>query len=319
MITQTSISPTRRRMLPVFLMILAGAAAGCQSPAAVPSSDVRGPSAGLPSGTAPADIAVRVVTVGDIVCPSPASTNDSACQQLATADLASSLRPDAVVALGDLQYESGQLEEFRRSWAPSWGRFDRIIAPVPGNHEYNTEAATGYESYFKTGRYHARNIGAWRFYLLDSNCDKIDCAEEASWLAKDLAMHPTSCAAIAMHHPRWSSSAVHGSQEQVDGLWAAAVEGGVDVSLAGHDHDYERFAAIDAAGGVTGDATGATHFVIGTGGRSFYGIGDLEPGSVFTAVNVFGVLELNLGQRSFGWKFVDISGEVLDAGKRACS
>lgn len=308
-----------RRTLPVVLVICAAGAVACQSPAEVSPSDVRGPASGLPSGAGAAADAVRVVTVGDIVCESTYETTDDQCQQMATADLASSLHPDAVVALGDLQYQSGELAEFRRSWAPSWGRFDSIIAPVPGNHEYETDAASGYESYFQTGRYYARQIGAWRFYLLDSNCDRVDCTQEAAWLTKDLAAHPTVCSAIAMHHPRWSSSTGHGSQDQVDELWTAAVDGGVDLSLAGHDHDYERFAPIDAAGRVTDDATGATHFVVGTGGRSLYKIGDLQPGSAFATADVFGVLELDLKQRSFNWSFVDVSGDVLDAGDRPCS
>ena len=306
------------------LLALAGAllvfgTAACQGPTQVAEDDVRGPSTGLPPDTAIEADTVNVVTVGDIVCAADMAGTDTACQRSATADLASSLEPDAVVALGDLQYDEGQFDEFQRSWAPSWGRFDDIIAPVPGNHEYGTEAAGGYQRYFDTGPYYVREIGAWRFYLLDSNCDQIDCAQEATWLADDLAANPSACAAVAMHHPRWSSSAEHGSQEQVDGLWAAAVDGGVDLSLAGHDHDYERFAPIDAAGNVTGTDQGTTHFVVGTGGRSLYEIGDPQPGSEFAAGDSFGVLVLTLGPESFDWRFLDVSGEVLDKGQRACS
>ena len=290
----------------------------CGSPTEVPERDVRGPEAGLSPTTAAADETVNVVTVGDIVCQPDVEVTETECQQQATAELASSLEPDAVVALGDLQYESGLLEEYERSWAPSWGRFDDIIAPVPGNHEYQTEGAADYRSYFDTGPYYVREIGAWRFYLLDSNCDQIDCAEEAQWLADDLAANPSTCAAIAMHHPRWSSSDHHGSQEQVDGLWAAAAEGGVDLSLAGHDHDYERFAPIDATGDVVGPEAGITHFVVGTGGRSQYEIGDLQPGSQFAADGVFGVLDLLLRPAAFEWRFVDIDGKVLDKGGLDC-
>ena len=290
----------------------------CASPAEVPQRDIRGPETGLSPTTAGAAATVEVVAVGDIVCQSNGEVTETECQQQATADLASTLEPDAVVALGDLQYESGQLEQFQRSWAPSWGRFDDIMAPVPGNHEYQTEGAADYLSYFDTGPYYVREIGAWRFYLLDSNCDQVDCEEEARWLTDDLAANPSTCTAIAMHHPRWSSSVEHGSQEQVDGLWAAAVDGGVDLSLAGHDHDYERFAPIDAAGNVTGPEDGTTHFVVGTGGRSQYEIGDPQPGSQFAADGVFGVLDLTLRPAAFEWRFVDIDGEVLDKGGLDC-
>lgn len=314
-----SASRPPRATAATLLTVIALATSGCGAPAEVSERDVRGPETGVPPITSGPDTTVEVVTVGDIVCASDMQVTDTECQQQATADLASSLDPDAVVALGDLQYESGELEEFERNWAPGWGRFDDIIAPVPGNHEYQTDGADGYLRYFQTGPYYVREIGAWRFYLLDSNCDQVDCAQEAAWLTSDLAANPTSCAAIAMHHPRWSSSVEHGSQEQVDPLWSAAVEGGVDLSLAGHDHDYERFAPIDAAGNVTDSGSGTTHFVVGTGGRSLYEIGDPEMGSQFAIDEAFGVLELSLAPTSFDWRFVDVDGQTLDAGAQECS
>ncbi len=298
---------------------LAVVAFGCSAPSNSPAPDSRGPESGLPPSVSAPDTTVEVVTVGDIVCAADVDVTETECQQMATADLASSLSPDAVIALGDLQYESGQFDEFQRNWAPGWGRFDDIIAPVPGNHEYQTDGADGYLRYFDTEPYYVRQLGAWRFYLLDSNCDQIDCAQEASWLAADLAANPSACAAIAMHHPRWSSGVEHGSQDQVDELWAAAVDGGVDLSLAGHDHAYERFAPMDAAGNLAERGAGTTHFVVGTGGRSQYDIGDPEPGSEFSADGVFGVLDLTLSPKAFEWRFVDVDGETLDAGAQNCS
>ncbi len=300
------------------LLALALVVGACGSPAKVEESDVRGPEAGLPSTTgAPADT-VDIVSVGDIVCSSDLEVTDTECQQQATADLTRSLAPDAVVALGDLQYTEGQYDEFLKSWAPAWGQFDDIIAPVPGNHEYVTEGAAGYVRYFDTGPYYVREIGAWRFYLLDSNCDQVDCEEQAHWLADDLAANPTTCSAIAMHHPRWSSSSVHGPQSQVDGLWRAAAEGGVDLSLSGHDHTYERFAPIDADGNVTGPESGIAHFVVGTGGRSHYEVGDPQPGSEFAVGDVFGVLDLTLRPDAFEWRFTGVDGTVLDKGGQDC-
>ncbi len=299
--------------------VVAGVVAACQTPAEVPPDEVRGPSATSSSNAVDPGRTARVVAVGDVVCEPDMPVTDEECQYAATADLTSSLEPEVVVALGDLQYETGDIEDFKNGWATSWGRFDDIVTPVPGNHEYGTDAASGYTRYFDTGPYYERDIGAWRFYLLDSNCDHIDCEQEASWLSEDLASHPGTCTAVAMHHPRWSSSTGHGSQEQVDGLWTAAVDGGVDLSLSAHDHDYERFAPLDAAGDPADTGPAATHFVVGTGGRSHYKIGDLVTGSEFTADDVFGVLELTLDPEAFGWRFVDTDGDVLDEGDRACT
>ena len=45
---------------------------------------------------------------------------------------------------------------------------------------------------------------------------------------------------------------------------------GTDVVLAGHGHDFERFAPQDSSGSATAD--GVRQFVVGTGGKSLRGI-----------------------------------------------
>src|SRR5688572_18523964 len=48
--------------------------------------------------------------------------------------LASSAKAHAFAA-GDNAYESGTLDEFRRCYAPTWGRFKDRTLPVAGNHD----------------------------------------------------------------------------------------------------------------------------------------------------------------------------------------
>src|SRR6476660_8832577 len=76
-----------------------------------------------------------LAAVGDIAC---APGEQEACQQLATANLASSLQPSAVAVLGDNQYEAALLREFHAPGAydDTWGRFNPIVHPAAGNHEY---------------------------------------------------------------------------------------------------------------------------------------------------------------------------------------
>ncbi|MEZ5192889.1 MAG: hypothetical protein R2734_10470 [Nocardioides sp.] len=64
--------------------------------------------------------------------------------------------------------------------------------------------------------------GAWRLYLLNSNCDQVDCDAEVSWLTQDLAQHPARCSALVMHYPRFSSGE-HGSDVGMARFWAAGV------------------------------------------------------------------------------------------------
>lgn len=293
-------------------------AACSSSPTDAAPTQRQGPADGLPATALPQAQEVRVVTVGDVACAPGEEPTATTCQQQATADLTARLAPDVVLPLGDLQYEVGGTDDFEESWQASWGQFSSILAPVPGNHEYETPGAAGYRDYFDVGSYYVRTIGSWRVYLLDSNCDQISCTEEADWLARDLQAHPTDCTAIAMHYPRWSSSA-HGSQDSVQSLWEAAANAGGDVSLSAHDHSYERFAPMDAAGEATEDGQGTRHFVVGTGGRSFYEMEDRPATSEFAQSGRFGVLELTLSEDSYSWEFIDVDDEVLDSGSTSCS
>ena len=306
------------------LLVLLALLAACGSdpasgPDSSPSGDRSGPETGLDTTTLPTDEPVSVVAVGDVVCDPDYVPADPEveCQDTATADLTSRIDPEVVIGLGDLQYEDGELADFESTWSKGWGRFANILQPVPGNHEYKTTDADGYFEYFDIGDYYVREIGGWRVYLLDANCEEVDCEEEAAWLSKDLADNPTECAAIATHQPRWSSGD-HGSQPVVAPLWDAAVEGGVDLALAGHDHSYERFARLDASGAPTEDDNGARQFVIGTGGRSLYELNDPIAGSEAGEDGVFGVLHLTLSPGAYDWEFVGVDDAVLDSGSDTC-
>ena len=277
--------------------------------------DDAAPAAGLADVTGP-----LVVAVGDIACPPGAQTTPSACREQDTAALATSLRPRRVLALGDLQYDAGSRYGFRHSYAHSWGALRSITRPVPGNHEYRTAGAKGYYSYF-SGRqpgapgYYAYDVGSWRVYALNTNCGEIGCARENRWLARDMQRNPHRCTLLQMHHPRYSSGQ-HGSNAFVRPLWRTALAHGADVAVAGHDHHYERFRPMNAAG--TPVRGGITSFVAGAGGRSLYGLSVTVAGSVVRQPDAFGVLALRLGKGRYAWEYRSVDGAVLDEGTRRC-
>jgi alkaline phosphatase len=127
--------------------------------------------------------------------------------------------------------------------------------------------------------------------------------------------HPTRCSAIAMHNPRYSSGRA-GSSNVVVPFWRVAYGHGVDLALAGHDHDYERFAKMDGDFHLRGD--GITSFVVGTGGRSLVPKGPVEKGSRYFRADKFGVLMLSLGRGEYSWRFRTVTGETRDPGRRSC-
>lgn len=337
-----SARPARPAPLPSLLTVAVAAALVLAACGSAPSAESRSdgsaalsaatndpePGAGDTSDSTPSPAPTRrrtasVVAVGDVACAPGQRSTRTTCRQADTAALTTRLDPAAIIGLGDLQYESGALPEYLGSYDETWGPLLARTLPVPGNHDYRTSGAAGYADYFEGSpgvdaepdQPYVRTLAGWRIYLLDSNCELIDCRAEARWLVRDLRRNPARCALVAQHHPRWSTGD-HGNQRLVQPLWRAAVANGVDVALAGHDHDYERFAPRGRRGAVTG--SGMRSFVVGTGGKSFYGFGSRDRSSRFRQNTRFGVLQLRLSPRRYTWRFVATSGRVLDRGRSTC-
>lgn len=290
-----------RPLIALFALVVLVA---CSSQAA--KSPTRTTSSPAPTAKAkPSDAGVTVVAAGDIACPLSLSCVD-------TSALVESLHPAAVLALGDIQYERGELADFLAVYDKTWGRFKSITHPAPGNHEYSTTAAAGYFAYWKVPPWYSVDIGGWHVISLNSNCRSIGgCglgSPEEKWLRADLAGHPATCTLAFWHHPRWSSG-LHGSDAGYDVFWSMLAQAGADVVLSGHDHDYERFAP----------ERGIRQFVAGTGGRSLYPVIGKEAGSEVINDDTFGVLELTLRPTSYDWQFIPAAGgRFTDSGHTEC-
>lgn len=251
-----------------------------------------------------------IAVAGDNACG--ASSPGAACREMATSDLLLTMqaddRLDAVIPLGDVQYECGELENFMladasnppRGYDRSWGRVKGITTPVIGNHEYLTDptsclpqaaGAPGYFGYFghaaspleqgcaaSCKAYYSYDLGGWHVVVLNSNCGMVPSGgcgatgAQAQWLRADLAATGKQCIAAAFHHPRYSSSTRASSATQ--SLWQILYDGGADVVLTGHEHSYERFDKLGRTPSATDafepvvDPNGMREFVVGTGGRN---------------------------------------------------
>jgi hypothetical protein len=231
-----------------------------------------------------------------------------------------------ILALGDLVYPDGTRSEFEDCYDPTWGRHRARTQPVPGNHEYNTGGAAGYYDYFGATAgdpqegWYSFDLGAWHVVALNSNCADIGgcgrSSRQGQWLEQDLDQHPSSCTLAYWHHPRFSSGE-HGNNVAMRDLWAILDEHDADLVLAGHDHDYERFAPQDADGNAS--ASGIRSFVVGTGGRSLRAFGTTVANSELRSRSAYGVLKLDLGASSYAWQFKPVAGSTFtDAGTASC-
>ena len=208
-------------------------ATGAVAPPGMATSAAVGPVAPFNAGAG-----VTLMTAGDIACdPTSSSFNggngtSSKCRQKATSDLLLAGNPDAVLPLGDLQYENAKLSDFQASYDISWGRSPLAgkTYPVVGNHEYQTSGATGYYQYWqqKTGQdtahqatkgYYSFDLGTWHVIVLNSNCSSAGgcgtTSPQGQWLRADLQshadrMHDRSLApSPVQRHEQW-----HGQDEQ---------------------------------------------------------------------------------------------------------
>ena len=210
-----------------------------------------------------------LVAAGDLVCSPDRrdfdGSNPSDCQHRATAALATGA--DAIAPLGDLQYPDGRLDYFILAYDPSWGQHAARTYPVPGNHEYNIAGAQGYFDYWASkGRptggvsegYHSYDLGSWHVVALNSSrsCSDVPCAEgspQNNWLEADLAATTERCILSYWHHPRFNSGAGHTDTPRTAPLWDDLYAARADIVLAGHEHNYQRYAKQDPAARATLD------------------------------------------------------------------
>jgi hypothetical protein len=309
----------------------------------VPAGDAPADGAAAPAGPAPADPPASgdpvVVAAGNIACDPAEKPMDEelreasgpVCQAKATADLAASLRPSAVLALGDLQYDDGTLEKFQSSYGLTWGPLRQITRPVPGHKEYldamSGRPAGGYFAYFKSaagepGRgWYSFDVGRWHVIALNSECDEIGgCTENAPqlrWLQADLEANRQRCTLAYWNRPRFSSGQ-HGGQTTLAAFWHELYAGGADVVLNGRAYDYERFAPQDPLG-QRDFARGIRQFVVGTGGRHLEGFEQVQRNSEKRSAAAYGVLQLTLRPDRYEWRFVPTTpGGFTDAGAARC-
>jgi hypothetical protein len=233
-----------------------------------------------------------------------------------------------VFTMGDNAYPYGTSRQFEECYGPNWGQYKVRTRPAVGNHEYETDGASGYFDYFGSAAgppskgYYSYNLGDWHIVVLNSMCENVGgCGPNSpmvGWLQKDLAANPgNECTLAYFHHPLFSSGE-HGNQTKMTASWEALYAANADVVVNGHDHDYERFAP-QGPDGIIDPRRGIREFVVGTGGAERRPFRAIEPNSQARDDNTPGVLKLTLKPASYDWEFVPVAGKTFtDSGTESC-
>jgi len=164
------------------------------------------------------------------------------------------------VTLGDNDYTE-RPAAFRANWLGSfgWVAADSIlVAGTLGNHDIRVDRGRyEFELLGMPRRYYQRRVGDVSLFLLDSNSlGKV----QLRWLDAALGTTDATWKVVAMHHPAYSCGGYLGDGRVRRKLVPIFERGEVDLVLAAHDHNYQRFAR---QGGVT-------YVVHGGGGAALY-------------------------------------------------
>jgi acid phosphatase type 7 len=290
---------------------------------------------------ATADKSVRCVLVGDLVQGRDAQKEIA--YQIALQ------KPEFVVALGDLVYPTGRVNQYMHLF---WGTYSHVadagprsgaplmasvpFYPVIGNHDIGAKLArvpdalaiyhffappkggpgegpwvtslgtdkTAVERFRSQTADSYPNLDAYSFdygpaHFVVFNDNKglaIDQPQFLKWLTDDLKKSPARWKLVCFHVPGFHSSKKHYVEQQVRRLQPLFEECGVDLTFAGHVHNYQRSVPLKFAPGpkeatrsprVNGEfkldttfdgikqtqPAGIIHIVAGGGGASLYGPG----------------------------------------------
>jgi hypothetical protein len=259
---------------------------------------------------------VEVYAAGDVADCRKVPASESMAERTAAL-----IPPGAtVLMLGDAVYQYATRDGLANCYDPTWGIHRSSTMAVAGNHDRVDGSTEDFRDYFgqRTGAegYFARRLGAWLVVGLDSDPSFAGSSTQLQWLEATLEENRDARCTLAMWHVPLHSSGLHrGRGEHMRPYWALLERYGAEVVLNGHEHFYEAFDPLDAAGRPAGD--GIREFVVGTGGARLYGFWR-PPYESRARIRRHGVLHLTLGDGGYAWQFTDVDGNRADPGAARC-
>jgi len=279
---------------------------------------------GLKLRTAPesVDAPVKFMIIGDYGAGTP--------EQLEVRDqvLAHAEGVDVLYTTGDNAYGDGTYAEFQANVFEVYQELMTrvVVYPVPGNHDYKTDAAAPYLANFflpedaikaeDKERYYTADWGPIRFIALDDNDPMLEIRtdnddDEIDWLTGVLEANDRPWPLLALHQPIYSEHETRDpSLFGVLYFQPLIEEYELPLVLQGHNHFYERYPALKGGEVSSLEEGGTVYLTTGGGGRGLYALKDPELREVGIEAHHFILGEVQGCTMTL--QAIGVDGEVLD-------
>jgi hypothetical protein len=255
---------------------------------------------------------------------------------VAVANVIRSQDPYAILDLGDSQYGCDPASDlclengFHQAMKAGGADLYPIIYPTPGpTHDIDScSSIDSYLQFWTRQPYEPYSFdvplpdgSSWHIISLPSSAYRYGCDTTSilSWLVNDLQAHKDMCTLAYWHEPYFSrSTSTHDTEG--DGVLTEAVRpwmdalynGGADIVLSGHQHNYQQFAPMRPDAAL--DQNGLREFVVGTGGVGFYPFNRSDgPNLEVSNADTYGALRLVLHTSGYDADFLPAGGGSFSA------
>jgi PKD repeat protein len=271
---------------------------------------------------------------------------------------------DLWLMLGDNAYNDGSQAEYQTKLFDIYPTMlnKSVLWPTLGNHDgFTADSATQSGPYYDifslprngeaggvssgTEAYYSFDYSNIHFVVLDSyETDRSPLGYMAIWLQQDLAATTQDWIIVYFHHPQYSKGS-HDSDTEIGMVQMRETfapifdDHGVDLTLTGHSHSYERSFLIEGHYGLSdtfndtmkvdpGDGredgsgpyqkdglgpishSGIVHTVAGSSGQITGGT--LDHAAMFFSMNQLGSLIIDVNESRLDLRFLDHNGVIQD-------
>lgn len=212
---------------------------------------------------------------------------------------------DAAILLGDNIYPDGDIRKYGQAYFTDMYKHlieegVNFIVAI-GNHDVVAGHQDDQVSFFNIpGYYYTIKKPGVEFFVINTNSFANDQVQQ-KWLQQALKVSQAQWKIVVGHHPVYSSGEHGVNKGLVKTLEPLLVQQKVDLYLAGHDHEYERFKLIQ----------GVQHIVSGGGGAYLRNFNTPLPASLIRLkAHHFLSFELKAGHLKMS--VIDKTGVVID-------